>query len=229
MAFARLLTAAALSPLRRRDRHQPQALVDARLPACAAGLEVGDHVEVQPQTDGLLRFCESRPAAADELGASPIVSYCPSRPSRRAFGAPQDEGVGGREERCPLSPQGSKAQRARGPRPEAPRSGLEGRSRGAKLGTSWTILRDAMPRIAPQDEGRELDAFRRRSYCGRQLLEGRLLDGASIYILRCADGSYYTGVTRRSVDERVSEHAQGLDEGCYTFRRRPVTLAHAEH
>jgi putative endonuclease len=55
------------------------------------------------------------------------------------------------------------------------------------------------------------------------------LDGASIYILLCADGSYYTGITRRSVDERVSEHAQGLDEGCYTFRRRPVTLVHAEH
>jgi putative endonuclease len=55
------------------------------------------------------------------------------------------------------------------------------------------------------------------------------LDGASIYILRCADGSYYTGVTRRSVDARVSEHVQGLDESCYTFRRRPVTLAHAEH
>jgi putative endonuclease len=55
------------------------------------------------------------------------------------------------------------------------------------------------------------------------------MDGASIYILRCADGSYYTGITRRSVDERVSEHAQGLDEGCYTFRRRPVTLARAEH
>ena len=55
------------------------------------------------------------------------------------------------------------------------------------------------------------------------------MDGASIYILRCADASYYAGVTRRSVDERVSEHAQGLDEGCYTFRRRPVTLVHAEH
>jgi putative endonuclease len=55
------------------------------------------------------------------------------------------------------------------------------------------------------------------------------LDGASIYILRCADGSYYTGVTRRPVDERVCEHVQGLDEDCYTFRRRPVTLAQAEH
>ena len=55
------------------------------------------------------------------------------------------------------------------------------------------------------------------------------MDGASIYILRCADVSYHTGVTRRSVDERVSEHALGLDENCYTFRRRPVTLVHAEH
>jgi putative endonuclease len=55
------------------------------------------------------------------------------------------------------------------------------------------------------------------------------LDGASIYILRCADGSLYTGITRRSVEERVSEHAQGIDTGCYTFRRRPVTLIHSEH
>ena len=42
------------------------------------------------------------------------------------------------------------------------------------------------------------------------------MQGASIYILRCADGSYYTGLTRRSVDERVSEHAQKLVKGCYT-------------
>jgi putative endonuclease len=55
------------------------------------------------------------------------------------------------------------------------------------------------------------------------------LDGASIYILQCADGGYYTGITRRSVEERVSEHAQGLIDGCYTFTRRPVKLVHAEH
>ncbi|MGA2638514.1 GIY-YIG nuclease family protein [Methylocella sp.] len=40
------------------------------------------------------------------------------------------------------------------------------------------------------------------------------MPGASIYILRCADGSYYTGLTRRSVDERVSEHSQKLVKGC---------------
>ena len=64
---------------------------------------------------------------------------------------------------------------------------------------------------------------------GEHFRGDRLLHGASIYILRCSDGSDYTGVTRRSVDERVSEHAQGIDEDCYTFRRRPVKLVHAEH
>ena len=53
--------------------------------------------------------------------------------------------------------------------------------------------------------------------------------GASIYILRCADGSYYTGITRRSVEERVSEHAAGVIPGCFTFSRRPVLLAYSEH
>jgi putative endonuclease len=53
------------------------------------------------------------------------------------------------------------------------------------------------------------------------------MSAATIYILRCSDGSYYTGITRRPVDERVSEHALGLHDG-YTFTRRPVTLVHAE-
>jgi putative endonuclease len=54
------------------------------------------------------------------------------------------------------------------------------------------------------------------------------LDGASICILLCSDGSYCTGVTRRSVEERASEHAQGLMPG-YTFTRRPVKLVFSEH
>ena len=54
------------------------------------------------------------------------------------------------------------------------------------------------------------------------------MDGAFIYILRCADGTYYTGITRRSVDERVSEHAQGLLDS-YTARRRPTKLIFSEY
>jgi putative endonuclease len=53
------------------------------------------------------------------------------------------------------------------------------------------------------------------------------MEGASIYILRCADGSYYTGITRHSVDERVSEHAQGLIDS-YTAKRLPVALIFSE-
>ena len=44
-----------------------------------------------------------------------------------------------------------------------------------------------------------------------------------VYMLRCADGSYYTGSTRASLDQRVDEHNQGYFGG-YTAARRPVEL-----
>jgi putative endonuclease len=53
--------------------------------------------------------------------------------------------------------------------------------------------------------------------------------GAFVYILRCADGSYYVGSTRdTSVERRVSEHTMGMNPASYTFRRRPVTLVFSE-
>jgi putative endonuclease len=55
------------------------------------------------------------------------------------------------------------------------------------------------------------------------------MTGASVYIVLCSDRSYYTGVTRRSVEERISEHNQGLDPDSYTFSRRPVQLAFSEY
>ncbi len=42
------------------------------------------------------------------------------------------------------------------------------------------------------------------------------------YILRCADGSYYTGHTD-NLEQRLSQHQSGTFEG-YTHSRRPVTL-----
>ena len=47
-----------------------------------------------------------------------------------------------------------------------------------------------------------------------------------VYILRCSDGSYYTGHTN-NLESRVAAHQQGLIDG-YTYTRRPVTLAFAE-
>src|SRR5215469_8568142 len=42
-------------------------------------------------------------------------------------------------------------------------------------------------------------------------------------MLRCRDGSYYVGVTRAGLDERLAEHQSGRFPG-YTSSRRPVSL-----
>ena len=44
-----------------------------------------------------------------------------------------------------------------------------------------------------------------------------------LYILLCADGSYYVGITRGSLEERIAEHQGGVFGG-YTATRRPVKL-----
>jgi putative endonuclease len=44
-----------------------------------------------------------------------------------------------------------------------------------------------------------------------------------VYILRCRDGSYYTGITN-DFERRLEEHAAGTDGKCYTVKRRPVKL-----
>lgn len=44
-----------------------------------------------------------------------------------------------------------------------------------------------------------------------------------VYILRCSDGTYYTGVSN-DVIRRVFEHNTGISLSAYTYRRRPVEL-----
>lgn len=49
-----------------------------------------------------------------------------------------------------------------------------------------------------------------------------------VYILRCADGSFYTGITN-DLDRRVGEHNQGGKlAAAYTRGRRPVTPVYHE-
>jgi putative endonuclease len=49
-----------------------------------------------------------------------------------------------------------------------------------------------------------------------------------VYVLRCADGSFYTGITT-DVARRVEEHNAHDKLGArYTRSRRPVTLAYSE-
>ena len=44
---------------------------------------------------------------------------------------------------------------------------------------------------------------------------------AVLYILQCADGSYYAGTTRGSLENRLAEHQAGHFSG-FTASRRPI-------
>jgi len=44
-----------------------------------------------------------------------------------------------------------------------------------------------------------------------------------VYILRCADDTFYTGITG-NFDKRMIQHTEGHYRDCYTFRGRPLKL-----
>ena len=44
-----------------------------------------------------------------------------------------------------------------------------------------------------------------------------------LYILKCADGTYYTGMTN-NLERRLWEHESGVKGDAYTYSRRPVEL-----
>ena len=48
-----------------------------------------------------------------------------------------------------------------------------------------------------------------------------------VYILKCADNSYYTGVTN-NLERRLNEHIEGIDKKAYTFKKRPIELVYFE-
>lgn len=48
-----------------------------------------------------------------------------------------------------------------------------------------------------------------------------------VYILHCADSSYYTGHTD-NLERRIAQHEAGDIGTCYTFKRRPIKLVFSE-
>ncbi len=44
-----------------------------------------------------------------------------------------------------------------------------------------------------------------------------------VYILECSDQLLYTGITN-DINRRIVEHNSGLNKGCFTYKRRPVTF-----
>lgn len=49
-----------------------------------------------------------------------------------------------------------------------------------------------------------------------------------VYMLRCADGSLYTGITTQ-LERRLHEHNHSPKGARYTRHRRPVELVYTEH
>ncbi|MBL7933000.1 MAG: GIY-YIG nuclease family protein [Bacteroidia bacterium] len=47
--------------------------------------------------------------------------------------------------------------------------------------------------------------------------------GLYVYILKCSDDSFYTGVTN-NIENRVEMHNSGMNKDAYTHCRRPVSL-----
>jgi len=48
-----------------------------------------------------------------------------------------------------------------------------------------------------------------------------------IYILKCSDGSYYTGHTD-NLELRMAQHVSGYFPGCYTSSRLPLHLVYSQ-
>lgn len=44
-----------------------------------------------------------------------------------------------------------------------------------------------------------------------------------VYILKCSDDSYYTGITS-NLQKRINEHKIGLHKDSYTYSRRPLKM-----
>ena len=48
-----------------------------------------------------------------------------------------------------------------------------------------------------------------------------------VYILKCSDNTYYTGITNNP-ERRLLQHNKGLNKDAYTYKRRPVDLVYCE-
>ena len=48
-----------------------------------------------------------------------------------------------------------------------------------------------------------------------------------VYILKCSDGTYYTGITN-NLEHRLNQHNEGINSEAYTYARTPVELVFYE-
>ena len=82
---------------------------------------------------------------------------------------------------------------------------------------------EVLAQRASKDDIRTVLAHPSRAACGGHLRMTWVM-GCYVYMLRCADGSFYIGsATGDDLARRTAEHQTGAYRG-YTFSRRPITL-----
>ncbi len=62
---------------------------------------------------------------------------------------------------------------------------------------------------------------------GTSLNQTDMQNNWSVYIVRCSDGTFYTGVAK-DLERRIQQHNQGNAGAKYTRARRPVELVYRE-
>ena len=72
--------------------------------------------------------------------------------------------------------------------------------------------------ICYTERSRSVEAWKPKS-----IIEIVIMKFYYVYILECADQSFYIGVSS-DVKKRLEAHQRGLSKSSYTFSRRPVTL-----
>ena len=91
-----------------------------------------------------------------------------------------------------------------------------------------TLQKRSAPRHQPTraQQSAEGDSVREDQTCGKA-------NGWNVYIVKCSDGSLYTGITT-NLDRRLKEHNTDTASGkagrgaAYTRSRRPVKLVYSE-
>ena len=59
--------------------------------------------------------------------------------------------------------------------------------------------------------------------CRRRVKTKTYMKNYFVYILKCSDDSFYTGITN-NIEKRLAEHNSDYSVTSYTFKRRPVQL-----
>jgi predicted GIY-YIG superfamily endonuclease len=60
------------------------------------------------------------------------------------------------------------------------------------------------------------------------MVEGTTIKRWQLYILRLQDGKFYVGITSKTPEKRMQEHADGVRAAYWTAKHKPIEIIHIE-